>query len=372
MQNAIDQYYKTFSSVPIKSKKLKKLELYNLYQKPKKDKGSQQTHFHVDEPNHILQADLLYLPTDPTTKHKYALVVVDPATGITDAEPLKQHSSEAVLQGFKNIFDRGILKIPKTQLQVDAGTEFKDHVAKYFKDKGIGVKVSKTGRSRQIAFAEARNKAIGKAVHQRQTAEQLLTNEVSKGHWSEDLPHFITAINEFVQKKNLDKPKKPLSNDPILTEENNLLLPIGTKVRVKLERPIESTGHRLHGYNFRASDILWDPDVEEIVNLVLAPNEPPLYQISGKTNLGVAYTRNQIQVVPLNEQPPPSSVIRGEPTQYIVQRILEKKKQGRKTLYRVQWKGFNDTTDTTFEPTSTFKTKQLKDMIIKFNEQHPV
>ena len=193
MNEAITNYYRQYSAAPVRNKRaLQNHELFNLYKRPKKDKGSQQPHFDISEPNAIYQADLLYLPDDHG--YKYCLVVVDPATGITDAQPLKERSAEAVLRGFKDIFARKILPIPSTQIQCDSGSEFKGAVKKYFNDKGIGVRYAKTARSRQTPYAEARNKAIGKAVHQRQTAEQLLTNEISKD-WVSDIPHFITAIN---------------------------------------------------------------------------------------------------------------------------------------------------------------------------------
>jgi hypothetical protein len=363
MNEAIAKYYRQFSSAPVKNKALRQHELYNLYKRPKLDKGLQEAHFNITEPNEIYQADLLYLPDDHG--YKYALVVVDPATGITDVQPLKERSSEAVLEGFKELFARKILPLPKTQIQVDSGSEFRGATEKYFNDKGIGVRYAKTARSRQTPFAEARNKAIGKAVHQRQTAEQLLTNDISRD-WVADVPHFVEAINDFVK----TKPKKRLTGDPMINKESDPILQIGTPVRVALDKPIESTGQRLSG-KFRASDIRYDPDNERILNTIISPDEPVLYKVSGKSNLGTAYTYNQLQVIPENEQPPPSSVIRGTHSQYIIWKILDKKKEGNKTLYKVAWKGFSESdADTTWLPTSSFKTKALKDMLKRFNDSH--
>jgi len=336
MNAAIDQYYQTYSAAPIKNKRgLRKQELYNLYRTPKKDVGSQQAHFVGGIPGEILQADLLYLPADSQTKDKYALVVVDPASGITDAQPLSQHSSEAVLAGFKEIFDRGTLKLPKTMLQTDDGTEFHGAVEKYFKDKKIGVRYAKPKRSRQTAFAEQRNAVLGKAIHQRQAAEQLLTNEVSRD-WVKDLPIFIDAINAYVRSK--PEKKKDEVVDPVLTKENNILLPIGTIVRPALDKPIETTGKPLSG-GFRKGDIRYAFDKYKITNVIIAPGEPPLYQLDGKENLGTAYTYNQLQVVPKDEQEPPRSVIRGEQQQFTIKKILDKKKEGNKIFYKIWWRG---------------------------------
>ena len=352
MSEAIAKYYKHFSSAPIKNKSpLYNQELYNLYKLPKTEGRKQQAHFNITEPNAIYQADLLFLPNDDG--FKYALVVVDPATGKTDAEPLKEKTADAVLKAFKKIFQRKILKIPSVQIQCDNGSEFHGVVEKYFDEKGIGIRYAKTGRSRQTAYAEARNKTIGKAIHQRQTAEQLLTGEIAR-NWIDDLPNFIKAINEHV----VTVPKNKLSRNPII-DEDDPILQIGTLVRVALDKPIESTGKRLSG-KFRASDIRFDPDKEKILNVIISPDEPILYKVSGQNNLGVAYTYNQLQVVDENEQEPPSTVIRGKPNQYIIKKILDKKKEKGRIYYKVQWRGFNGTTDATWEPISTFGSIKLK------------
>ena len=367
---SLDEYYKSFSSAPAKNRRsLHKQELYNLYKVPKKDKGLEQAHFHVNEPNAIYQADLLYLPDDKG--YKYALVVADACTGITDAVPLKERSAESVLVGFKDIFSRKILPLPTDEIQCDSGSEFKGAVKKYFNDKNIGVRYAKTARSRQTPYAEARNKVIGKAVHQRQTAEQLLTNEVSVD-WVEDLPIFIEYMNKHYtkiwnkKKREIEK-QKDVPKDPIFTK-NTVILPIGTKVRVALDKPIESTGHKLSGH-FRASDIRFDPDVEKIENVIISPDEPVLYKVSGKGNLGVGYTYNQLQVVPAGEKEPPASVIRGVPKQYTIKEIIGKKKEKNKIFYKIRWRGYG-AEDDTWEPKSHLLkgNKRIKTIIDQYKE----
>ena len=100
----------------------------NLLLKPPKEK--EHPHINIPQPHMVYQADLLYLPTDDT--YKYALVIVDVATGITDLEPLKTHSSKEVAQAFKIIFKRKILPVPIVMIQLDKGTEFRSAVKKYF------------------------------------------------------------------------------------------------------------------------------------------------------------------------------------------------------------------------------------------------
>ena len=66
---------------------------------------------HTNNPmlNGSHQADLLFLPEDKG--YKYALVVVDIATGKTDIEPLKTKQSKEVLDAMKRIYKRKYLTL---------------------------------------------------------------------------------------------------------------------------------------------------------------------------------------------------------------------------------------------------------------------
>ena len=54
----------------------------------------------------------------------YCLVVVDIATNITDAEPVKKLDANSVLKAIQKIYDRKILSLPH-ELITDQGNEFK-------------------------------------------------------------------------------------------------------------------------------------------------------------------------------------------------------------------------------------------------------
>ena len=104
-----------------------------------------------------------------------------------------------------------------------------------------------------------------------------------------------------------------------------MLLPEGTRVRVRLYDPISVLGKKLHG-KFRTGDIRWDPEIRIIKKLILSSEQPPTYLLNGPHGkLGVsrcAYTRKELQIVPDRENPPPDSVIRGKPDRYIPEKIL--------------------------------------------------
>jgi hypothetical protein len=330
--------------------KTKKVEeeqnlLDNLYKIPKKDKGGDMPHIEVTEPNYCHQADLLFLPNDDG--YRYSLVVVDCDTGKTDAVALKEKSAKAVLDGFKTIYKRGILKFPQ-RLEVDPGGEFKGVVKTYFNDGGAFVRYGLPGRHRMQALVERRNRTIGTDLLKRQTAQELLTGEPSV-EWIEDLPGEIKKINKHLPEK------KEYPDEPTGSKKSFDFLPVGTKVRVMLDEPRDVTsGKRLSG-GFRGGDIRWNPKPRVIRQLNLSPGQPPTYLLDGSHGTekveNVAYTRNQLQVIPENEQLPPTSVIRGKPQHYIVEKIIGMKKIRGKIFYRVKWKGFPED-ESTLEPRS--------------------
>ena len=141
------------------------IQLMNqLYKIPKKDKGLEMPSYKRGgaQENEVYSSDVLYMPSDKG--YKYLLVLVDVITGITQAEPLKTHSSVSVLKAFKEIFKK--MPMPSI-IQVDAGTEFKGVVQKYFTENNVLIRVGDVGRSRQQAMVESRNKSIAIALYQK-------------------------------------------------------------------------------------------------------------------------------------------------------------------------------------------------------------
>lgn len=344
---SIDKYYEDFGITKLKDKKaLSEQKLYNLYKTPKKDKGLNMPRIQVFEENAVHQADILFLPHDGA--YKYALVVVDGATRKVDAEPLKGKSADEILIAFKKIYGRNVLKLP-TRLEVDSGGEFKGSVKKYFTDKGVFIRYGQPSRHRQQALVERVNQVLGKALYQRMVAQEMLTGE-KETRWIEDLPVMTKAIN-----KERSGRKKKVIEDPVCEGQSCNLLEIGTKVRVQLDEPIDLlTGEKLHGH-FRSTDIRWNPKIRVIKEILIRPGQPPMYLLDGKIGkrdiTPIAYTQNQLQKVPESEKAPLPKVIRGKPNTYIVEKIMEKKKEKNKIYYRVRWLGYS-AKDDTWEPRS--------------------
>ena len=355
MNKFIEDYYKTGGLVKTKNKDKDKLlkneEVHQLLKKPKKDKGKEVPHMENIEPMAVCQCDLLYLPDDKG--YKFALVMVDVGSGLTDAEPLKARDAESVLKAYKKITAREPLKnAPTYILQCDSGVEFQGGFATYVKSKGITIRVGDTGRSRQQAIAESRNKTIAEALFHRQVSQELLTEQPST-EWVNHLKTVIKVINKFQE----DKGEKKKTHEPYIPKKT-ILLAIGDSVRIQLEEPVDTAGRKLHG-GFRATDLRFSRTLHKISNLIIDNDEPVLYQLDGSQT---SYTYNQLQFVDeakLNE--PPASVIEGTPETYVVKAIKGKKTENRKIKYQVQWKGYPKPEDFTWEP----KTELIKKPLIK-------
>jgi hypothetical protein len=339
----------------------KKDRIDNLFQIPKKDNRQNMPHFE-SYPGNDQQADLLYLPTDKG--FKYALVVVDIATGVTDAEPLKTKTSQEVKEGFKKIYMRKKLKFPN-RLSVDNGTEFKGVVAIYFDQHDVLIRRGEPYRHRQQALAESRNKTISTALFKRMTAQEELTGEVST-HWIKDLPKVIDSINKSIAKR---KPKV-YPDVPTCSGDSCILLPLHAKVRASLSEPISNITGAHESGRFRATDIRFNPKIRTVTQRLLRPGQPPMYLLDTKPGEKIiAYTKNQLQVVSGNDTlPDPNKVIRGKPKHYIVDEILDKKKEKNRIFYLVKWKGFKETT---WEPRAKLLEDGMK-LLIEDYENHSI
>lgn len=317
----------------IKTGEKKETLLQQLFKRPQKNKGVDIRHYNKPLSEGIQQqGDLLFLPTD-AFGYKYALVIADISTNRCDAEPLKDKTNQAVLTGIKKIYARGILKKP-TEIRFDAGSEFKGSVAQFFKENGIVVKVSATNVHSQTAIVEYINKLLGKVIGQLQVETELEKNKTSK-EWVKYLAEIVDVINEKAD-INRDKNKAKAKNyesslhDDVITNPKQIketvsefvenikndasskvpvvktdvplagkvgkdILNEGDKVRVALDYPIDVvSGKRLHG-TFRAGDIRWTKEIHTIDKVLMQPNQPVAYLVSGITNR--SFTRNQLQAL---------------------------------------------------------------------------
>jgi hypothetical protein len=141
MDNQKD-FYKYYNLANVPSDFKNNQEVYNLFKKPKKDKKLQSPKFYNFEKDNTHQADLLFLPNDKG--YKYCLVIVDVATGLMDAEPVKEKSSETILNAMKHIYKRRILSLPH-KIITDSGAEFSGKVSDYLNKEKVNKKTAEAG-----------------------------------------------------------------------------------------------------------------------------------------------------------------------------------------------------------------------------------
>ena len=93
-----------------------------------------------------------------------------------------------------------------------------------------------------------------------------------------------------------------------------------------------------------------------------------MYMVSGPYGkLQVArasYTRNNLQIVPENENPPPPTVIRGQPEHFIPEKILKSRYRKKKLQYLVKWKRFQED-QATWEPAEELASALKPEMFAK-------
>ena len=334
----VETYYHDFG---ISNDKNVNLELQNLYKKQKESKKDM-PHFSTDvAPNFYQQADLLFLPEDD--EYKYLLVVVDQATRKIDCMALKSKDNKTVLLGLKQIYKNDILKKPRV-MTTDNGNEFEGVVNKYFEDNNIEHKKGIPGRHRQTALVEAANNKIVKAIFRRQTAYELIKGEQYK-KWVEFLPTIIESINkraEINYKKNLIENKKTKNDiEPISNKNTGDIFDIGTRVRIKLDNPIDVVTHkRLHG-KFRNSDIRFTPDVHEITDIVFKPHQPVMYEIDNDNK--AVYTKPQLLEVTNEIEIDANKLTKNDNEDndvYVVSEILDEKGKGNNRELLIKWKGY--------------------------------
>ena len=337
-------------------------KLSALYKKPIRDKDDEAPSFDYITPGYIQQADTLYLPNDKG--FIYALVVVDQGSRKVDAVAMKDRKPESLIAAFRTIWRRDILQQPKS-LVVDSGTEYKGKTAKYLNSLGVNIKTALPGRSRQVALAERKNQTIGKMIHKLIAYKELNTG-VASSEWVKNLTILIDAINTKVDEKmaDIDIPtadslKKEVMKLPSVdinkpfptTKSKNVTnvvktLKVGDKVRVQLDKPIDTNGNVLNG-RFRSGDIRFNPEIRVIGDIIMSPTRPLLYLLKDikspdENDYRGVYTFNQLQKVIRTELPNVQpQAVENEDNVFELQKIVDRRKKGRSFEYKIKWRNYS-------------------------------
>lgn len=260
-----------------------------------KDKGK----FMVFRKFGVVQCDLIYMREDPAG-FKYILTVVDVATRVMDAIPLRGRESEDVIEGFEQVFKNGHITNDIMVLYTDSGSEFKNNDFKdYMKGKDIPIRYTMTNRHSQMAIVEYVNHLITKTLGIKMTSEELDTKE-HYNNWAELLPKIVEVLNK---KDNMKIPKlSDFFGEPKASnKEIESALQVGDVVHVRLQQPrdhMAETNNRLHG-TFRNGDLRYNQTCTEIINVIILPKQPVRYMVKGLTT--TSFIRKELLLADANE-----------------------------------------------------------------------
>jgi hypothetical protein len=340
----------------------KKPLVKQLTQKPRKETGTDMPHYQVRAPGVVQQSDLLFLPHDEG--YKYALVVVDAGSRQVDAEPLKSKKSKDIISAFKTIYKRGIHKLPRT-MTFDSGNEFKGDVAKWFTNQNVYIKVALPGRHRQVALVEAYNKILGKRLFERMIEEEIAVGQPST-QWVEDLPRVVETINATA-KERVARALKNFRGEKKYSCKGSTcdIWPRGTLVRKALDAPRDTFGKKLAG-KFRETDIRWSIEPHTITDYLFKPYQPPLYVLDNDNR--ALYTKQQLMKYKPGKVSESSirPKIKDNKVVWTIEKIVNKRKNGRKLELQVKWAGF---AKPTWEPYKIIK-EDVPDLVQEFEEEN--
>jgi transposase InsO family protein len=248
----------------------------------------------------VVQADLIYMRKSKKG-FEYILVVVDVATRVIDAAPLRGRQSEDVIEGFEQIFKRNYITTDIVCLYTDPGSEFKnDNFHKYMKEKGIDVRHTMTARKGQMGIVEYYNTFFTSTIGTKMTSDELFSGAPSD-EWEDMIPKIVKVLNE---EQNVKEPKLAEFFKPPRTTlaELNDRLEVGTVVHVRLQQPINhmvtDRKERLVG-DFRHGDLRYEKTVTTVTNVIILPNQPIRYKVAKYNN--VTFIRKELLVATQDE-----------------------------------------------------------------------
>lgn len=209
------------------------------------------------------------------------------------------------IKALEAIYKRKVLSIPK-ELIVDAGTSFLGEFKTWAKSKHIFLKALIGGK--HLGQIDSKIKILGNALLRRQAAVEHLTKKVNK-KWVLDLQIVVGLINDYTM--TVYHPQSGLEPEllDVKVSQPTIILQIGTKVRVKLFKPVAGAAgeYTMDKTRWRTADIRWQEAVSKITNIVIRPNSPIYYSVNGDD--AHLFLRNELQLVSNDEREPPQYLL---------------------------------------------------------------
>jgi len=271
-----------------------------------KPKKIDYAHFYVTKTNKIHQADLLYLPHDKVYQntYKYALNVIDIASGYKASRPLKTKKASEVADAFKDIYKKGPLRYPES-LHVDSGTEFKGEVLKLMKEHNVPVKSVVTKHHHNFtSFVENFNKTISQRLFKPQDAQELRSGEDSK-IWVKNLQKFVSKLNNTKLERVGMTPAKAVKLESVELK----IKPYGKEDVAPMDglyRYLLEPGEENSDQKRRATDNVWSRKTFRLDRIIKNPGQRVLYYLADGPQR--AFVREELMLIPEDTQVPPEEV----------------------------------------------------------------
>lgn len=272
-------------------------------------KQSEKAHFMVPKKNSVLMADIIFMPDDEDTKRKstdsfkYITILIDLATSNLVKTPLKYRDAKTALQAFKVIMREAKhldKKLSYSLFITDGGSEFKGVFHDYIASKGIIHKTTERGRHQQMKPIDSRIALISRYLHIIMLSEELENKQVNK-KWTKYLKTMVSILNRkrYLKREltdeDMENMKKIVTNYNKKKTDHEDIIPIGTKVRYKLDVPINPvTDKQFSNEKFRKGDVRFSKQIHKIETLVLNPNQPVMYKLNGINH--VRYIKQQLLI----------------------------------------------------------------------------
>ena len=344
-----------------------------------------QREYTVLAPNAVHEADVLFLPTDPSTRDRYALTIVDLASRFKWAVPLRDKESGTIAKALMSVYDSR--KIPLTwpkQLKVDAGKEFQGAVSQMLEQHGVEVRRANKADHRAQSMIESWNGHLARLIFGEQRVREAESGVIQRA-WVHNLPAILKEVNGDKNPIIRETPAKaikqrvvvPPSPPELPLDKQKDVLAVGTPVRVLAQEPDE-------GGRFRATDPRWSREVFKVVEYRVSPQTPIQYRTSWSktrwllreqlmpvkpgTKDSKRAVEPEVAAAKAKNAEAAKEVAAGE--KYIVERIVRPNTKAGQAGYTVKWKGY-PASQNTVEP----RTQLLKDvpqLVAEFDKKHNV
>ena len=330
---------------------LEKLKIDETFTKNRNVKQKQFNHIKNNIPlleDYNFMADLIEFPLTKKN-NKYLLSVVDLATDEFDIEPLKNKTPKDVLDGFKNMFKRKLIKKPYASIRTDNGNEFKGIFNKWMEDEEIFHKVNLPNRHSQMANVEALNKQLGRLFNGYMNHKEETTGKVYR-EW-DDIVNIVRKELNTIRKKNLQPYN--INDYSIPNLDKNPKFKVGDIVHYKLDWAENALGHKQPTPNFRVGDYRYSRAPKKIIK-VLYMNDYPYYRYLLEGIPNASYSEYQLLMSVEKE------------TKYKVKSIIGKRIKNKVVEYLIWWDGYKKK-DATWEKETQLIKDGLKNQIDEYN-----